>query len=68
MQCDCMRIIVRIVGALALACGIIGLLAGLTDHAWKLGPTGWFAGGGLLALLALIVLVEGATVCKKPKE
>ena len=68
MQCDCMRIIVRIVGALGLVCGIIGLLAGLTDHAWKLGPTGWFAGGGLLALLALLVLVEGATACKKPKE
>ena len=68
MQCDCMRIIVRIVGVLALVCGIIGLLAGLTDHAWKLGPTGWFAGGGLLALLALLVLVEGATACKKPKE
>ena len=67
MQCDCMRIIVRIVGALGLVCGIIGLLAGLTDHAWKLGPTGWFAGGGLLALLGLLVLVEGATVCKQPK-
>lgn len=66
MQVDCMRIIVRIVGALGLVCGIIGLLAGLTGHAWKFGPMGWFAGGGLLVLLALLVLVEGATVCKKP--
>ena len=68
MQGDCMRSIVRIAGALGLLCGIIGLLAGLTGHAWKLDPMGWFAGGGLLALLALLVLVEGATVCKKPKE
>ena len=68
MQCDCMRIIVRIVGALGLVCGIIGLLAGLTGHAWKLEPMGWFAGGGLLVLLALLVLAEGATTCKKPKE
>jgi hypothetical protein len=67
MQCDCMRNIVRIVEALGLVCGIIGLLAGLTGHWWKLGPTGWFAGGGLLVLLALLVLVEGATVCKKPE-
>ena len=67
MQCDCMRSIVRIAGALGLVCGIIGLLAGLTGHAWKLEPMGGFAGGGLLALLALLVLVEGATVCKQPK-
>jgi len=67
MQVDCMRIIVRIAGALGLICGVIGLLAGLTGHAWKLWPMGWFAGGGLLVLLALLVLVEGATVCKTPK-
>ena len=68
MQGDGMRSIVRIAGALGLVCGIIGVLAGLTGHAWKLEPMGWFAGGGLLALLALLVLAEGATTCKKPKE
>ena len=67
MQCDCMRSIVRIAGALGLVCGIIGFLAGLTGHTWKFGPEGWFVGGGLLAVLALLVLVEGATACKKPQ-
>jgi hypothetical protein len=43
------------------------VLAGLTDHAWKFWPEGWFAGGGLLVLLALLVLVEGATTGKKPQ-
>jgi hypothetical protein len=67
MRVECVRIIVRIAGALGLSCGIIGFFAGLTGHAWKFGPEGWFAGGGLLALLALLVLVEGATPCNKPK-
>jgi cytosine/uracil/thiamine/allantoin permease len=67
MQGDGMRSIARIAGALGLVCGIIGVLAGLTDHAWKFWPEGWFAGGGLLVLLALLVLVEGATTGKKPQ-
>jgi len=52
--------IARIGGALGLVCGVIGLLAGLTGHAWKLEPVGWFTGGTLLALLSLIALVDGA--------
>jgi hypothetical protein len=66
MQVDCTRtVMARIGGALGLLCGVIGLLAGLTDHVWKLLPVGWFAGGGLLALLALLVLVDGAVGCKR---
>lgn len=42
----------------ALACGVIGLIAGLSDRQWKLGVTGWFTGGILLAVLALVVLAD----------
>ncbi len=40
----------------ALACGVIGLVAGLGDYTWKLGVTGWFTGGTLLAVLSLVGL------------
>ena len=42
----------------ALVCGVLGLVAGLADRAWKLGVTGWFTGGTLLAVLALVVLAD----------
>ena len=41
-----------------LACGAFGLVAGLIDKTWKLGPTGFFTGGTLLAVLALVVLAD----------
>ncbi len=53
-------VIARIGGGLGFLCGVIGLLAGLTDHTWKLWPVGWFTGGALLTLIALLVLVDGA--------
>ncbi len=42
----------------AFVCGVIGLVAGLIDCAWKLGVTGWFTGGTMLAVLALAVLAD----------
>lgn len=51
--------IARIGGALGFVCGVIGLLAGLTEHTWKLGQIGWFTGGTLLAVLSLVALVDG---------
>ncbi len=42
----------------AIACGVLGLIVGLIDRAWKLGVTGWFTGGTLLAVLALVVLAD----------
>ncbi len=57
--------IARAIAALGVLCGVIGLLAGLTDHVWKLGSIGWFTGGGLLTLIALVVLVDGAVAYEK---
>lgn len=45
---------------LGFLCGVLGLLAGLTEHLWKLGPTGWFTGGALLTLLGVFALIDGA--------
>ena len=42
----------------ALACGLIGLVAGLIEKEWRLGPEGWFTGGTLLAVLSLVVLAD----------
>ncbi len=48
----------RLLMLAALACGVIGLIVGLGDRVWKLGPTGWFTGGSLLAVLTLVVLAD----------
>ena len=42
----------------AFACGILGLIVGLADQTWKLGVTGWFTGGTLLAFIALGLLAD----------
>ena len=57
----------RIAAALGFVCGVIGLLAALTDHTWKLWPMGWFIGGGLLTLIALFLLLDGAIASLKSR-
>ena len=57
----------RIMAALGFVCGVIGLLAALTDHTWKLWPMGWFTGGGLLTLIALFILLDGANASLKSR-
>ena len=42
----------------AVTCGVVGLVIGLDDRVWKLGVTGWFTGGTLLAVLSLVVLAD----------
>jgi hypothetical protein len=41
-----------------LLCGAIGLWVGIDERAWKLGVTGWFMGGTLLAVLAGAILLD----------
>ena len=60
--------IARIGAALGFVCGAIGLWAGLTDHIWKLGPGGWFAGGILLTLLAVWSLLDGMLAFQKGSQ
>ena len=48
----------RLLMLLAIACGVIGLVAGFSDKQWKLGVTGWFEGGVLLAILSVVVLAD----------
>ena len=60
-------LIARITAGLGFACGLVGLLGGLTDHLWKLGSIGWFTGGTLLTLIALVILVDGAIAYQKAR-
>ena len=55
----------RVTMLTAFACGVIGLVVGLTDRVWKLGVTGWFTGGTLLAVLAVIILADEYIESKK---
>ena len=57
--------VARIGAALGFLCGVIGLLAGLTQPVWNLGPLEWFTGGTLLTLLAVYALVDGAIAFQK---
>ena len=49
-------------GALgALTCGVIGLIVGFSDDlVWKLGVSGWFTGGTVAALLAIVMYLDAA--------
>jgi hypothetical protein len=57
--------IARIFAVLAFLCGAIGLLSGMTKFIWIMSPLDWFAGGALLSLVALYVLVDGAVSFEK---
>ena len=52
----------------ALACGIVGLVIGIIGRAWKLGVTGWFTGGILLALLAIILMLDEYAESRRRQE
>jgi hypothetical protein len=55
------RITVARLGAtMGALCGVIGFFGGLAELPWRLGVTGWFSGGLLLALVSLVMLVDAA--------
>ena len=58
MPQDWRLLLAKLIMVAALACGIIGLVAGLSDKEWKLGVTGWFTGGTLVAVLSLVILAD----------
>ena len=41
-----------------LALGIIGIIVGFADKTWKLGVVGWFTGGILLGIVAIIIVLD----------
>jgi hypothetical protein len=57
--------IARIGTGAGFVCGVLGVLGSLTNHAWKLGPVGWFEGGILLAVIAIFVQLDGAFASQK---
>ena len=64
---DDWRIWLGRLGALsALICGIFGLIVGLSDDfTWKLGAQGWFTGGTVIGLLAVVMYLDAAAAKKQ---
>ena len=48
----------RLAGLACIALGVIGLVAGFIDKEWELGVIGWFTGGTLLGVVALILMLD----------
>ena len=48
----------RLFGLACIALGIIGLVVGFTELTWKLGTVGWFTGGTLLGVVALMLMID----------
>ena len=48
----------RLFGLGCLALGIIGLIVGFSDRVWQLGTVGYFTGGSLLALVAIMLMLD----------
>jgi len=61
------RMLARIGAAMGFICGTLGLLAGLTEHNWKLGAFGWFEGGVLVTLIGVFLLLDGMFAFQKDR-
>ena len=48
----------RLFGLACVVLGIIGLIVGFTDSIWQLGVVGWFTGGTLLGVVAIVLLMD----------
>lgn len=51
----------RFFGLACIALGIIGLIVGFIDVTWKLGVVGWFTGGTLLGIVAIVLMLDEYT-------
>ena len=61
-------LLARLAMLLAVLCGVIGLVVGILGANWKLEVTGWFTGGSLLAILALVILADEYFARHQEKE
>ena len=53
------NMVARLLALGALGCGIAALVLSFLDHRfWNIGFMGWFAGGALLALLAIFLVLD----------
>lgn len=52
--------IARLFGLGCIALGVIGLIVGFKEVTWKLGEVGYFTGGTLLGVVALIIMADDA--------
>ncbi|MCH7705702.1 MAG: hypothetical protein IIB33_01480 [Chloroflexi bacterium] len=68
MSVDMRIVVARLFGVAAVVCGLIGLAVGVIDKVWKLGVTGWFTGGTLLAVLAIIVLADAYVSVRRAQQ
>ena len=48
----------RLFGLGCVSLGVIGLIVGFSDNTWKLGAQGYFTGGALLALVAIMLMLD----------
>ena len=48
----------RIFGLGCIALGIIGLIVGFKEVTWKLGTVGYFTGGTLLGVVAIMFILD----------
>ena len=51
-------LLARLFALIAFVSGFIGLVAALAEREWRLAGIGWFGGGTLLAVLALVILAD----------
>ena len=51
-------LLARLFAVIAFVSGFIGVVAAVAEREWRLSGTGWFGGGTLLAVLALVILVD----------
>lgn len=58
----------RLSGLACIALGIIGLIVGFTDRIWKLDVVGWFTGGTLLGVVAIILLLDEYTESRRQQR
>ena len=52
------RTIARLFALACIALGIIALIVGFADKTWQLGVVGWFTGGILLGVVAVLFMLD----------